>query len=195
MRECKVLLVAVFVLSQLLEIGCGVENVGSEVGSSHSNVAAEPESMPPTRAINPEILELSASALCARLSEIQVIDSREPENSDDQYRALIAKGSEALPCLVDKITDRKPMHDPRMAPIWQHYSVGDTAVFAILHIASKDDYERWKELMLDPLPPKYREEWKTNGVYAYFNYVSEPKNRSKLQRWWTNWLKQGKNEQ
>lgn len=75
------------------------------------------------------------------------------------------------------------MDDPRSAPIWEHYKVGDTAVFLLVDIAGND------ELLEEMLPPPYRKEWKTNGIYAYFNYVSEPANRRLLQKWWKAWAK------
>jgi hypothetical protein len=140
--------------------------------------------------IEPSISSLSASSLCDRLGEIENIDGRVPEDSDDLYKAIMAKGSEALPCLVDKINERTKTRDPRNAPVWGNYVVGDTAVFTTLHIIiRKGDDGRWEELMLSSLPTKYREEWETNGVYAYFNYVYEPKNRKALQKWWKDRLK------
>ncbi|MFN0279112.1 MAG: hypothetical protein ACKVRN_10980 [Pyrinomonadaceae bacterium] len=78
------------------------------------------------------------------------------------------------------------MNDPREAPVWSHYAVGDTAVFVLVSSVSGDDDKLEGSLLKEMLPPKYREE--TNGVYAYFNYVSEPKNRKELQNWWKNWL-------
>ncbi|MEK7855174.1 MAG: hypothetical protein AAB288_03715, partial [Acidobacteriota bacterium] len=153
------------------------------------NDLVQTETTPTPRPIDPRLLSLPISSLCDRLGQIKLIDDRVPEDSDDLYKAIVAKGKEALPCLIEKIDERTKTPDPRTAPKWQHFTVGDTALFTVLHIASKDDYKRWKELFLAPLPLAYREEWKTNGVYAYFNYVSEPKNRKALQNWWKNWLK------
>jgi hypothetical protein len=82
------------------------------------------------------------------------------------------------------------MKDPREAPVWRHYAVGDTAVFILLRVVTKDDNQEWEKLFLKMLPPESQEEWKTNGIYAYFNYVSESKNRKSLQIWWKNWLKE-----
>lgn len=136
------------------------------------------EPSPTPVAIDPKVSAMSAEDLCDRLGEIENIDSRSPKDSDDLYKAILAKGPDALPCLLDRVSDRTKARDPRTAPKWQHYAVGDTAVFTILHIISKGDDKRWEELMLESLPPKYREEWETNGVYAYFNYVAEPKQGS-----------------
>ena len=93
-----------------------------------------------------------------------------------------------MPCLIEKITDTTTMPDPRYSvPHVQYYVVGDTAVFILLRILSRDDTE-WKKLMIGSLPPKYADEWETNGVYAYFNYVSDPRNRTQLKNWWKKWL-------
>lgn len=192
MRDNRILISLLLMLSHTLAIACMVENVANTPEANPRDMTAQPEPTPPPKQIDPEILKLSAPALCARLGETKVIDSRKPEESDDVYRALVVKDSEALPCLVDKIADRKLMHDPRMAPVWQHYTIGDTAVFTILDIVSKGDYEVWKELFLGPLPQKYKEEWRTNGVYAYFNYVSEPRDRKALQGFWKNRLNKRK---
>lgn len=61
--------------------------------------------------------------------------------------------------------------------------VGDTAAFILVDIAGDDD------LLQQMLPPRYRDEWESNGIYAYFNYVSEEENRKELQKWWQDWLR------
>ncbi len=117
--------------------------------------------------------------------------TKDPTITDPIYESLIAKGDEAIPCLVENIPDTTAMPDPRYSvPHWQHFAVGDTAVITILDIASQHDEDQWKKLMLRSLPLKYREEWESNGIYAYFNYVSEPQNRKALQNWWKNWLRE-----
>jgi len=120
--------------------------------------------------------------LCKQLAHIKILPDPGSSDHDEIYDAIIAKGKRIMPCLVEEITNDTPMHDPRSAPVWQHYKVGDTAVFLLVDIA-KDD-----ELLEKMLPQPYREEWKTNGVYAYFNYVSTMQNRQELQKWWRMWL-------
>ena len=127
--------------------------------------------------------------LCKQLAEIKQFPGRDPSEQEDPfYAAIMAKGKDIMPCLVEEITNDTPMHDPRSAPVWQHYKVGDTAVFLLVDIA-KDD-----ELLEKMLPQPYREEWKTNGVYAYFNYVSTTENRRQLQRWWRDWITKHRKE-
>jgi hypothetical protein len=86
------------------------------------------------------------------------------------------------------------MRDPREAPIWENYKIGDTAVFILVDIA-KNVGIATDEILQEMLPVKYRKEWKTNGVYAYFNYVSESKNRAELQKWWQIWIKENLDSQ
>jgi hypothetical protein len=159
--------------------GCGIAN------SERSNLVTANTTHPtprPTETVNTTFRDENVESLCNRLSEIKKLPYRDPNDTDPIYEALIAKGKEAMPCLIEKITDETPMTDPREAPPWRYYKVGDTAVFILARI-SKDEEEILKKM----LPIKYRKEWETNGVYAYFNYVSESKNRDELQRWWRNW--------
>lgn len=171
--------------------GCGTAH------SEKSNIVAANTNHPtpqPTETVNTTFLDEDVESLCNRLHEIEKIPHKDPNETDPIFEALIAKGKEAMPCLVEKITDETPMHDPRQSVIWQHYKVGDTAVFMLLRIAHEDEILR-VELLQEMLPEEYRKEWKTNGVYAYFNYVSESKNRQELQRWWQNWMKKNLDNQ
>jgi hypothetical protein len=154
-----------------------------------------PEAQPTTEATKPpipiHISQMSSAELCDRLISIDTLPTHDPTITDPIYESLIAKEKEAITCLVEKITDKTPVPDPRYSvPHWQHYAVGDTAVFVLLRILSRDDDSKWEKLMTDNLPPKYKEEWETNGIYAYFNYVSEPRNRKELQNRWKKWLKE-----
>ena len=151
----------------------------------------EPE---PTKAPIPvELLNSSPTQLCERLAEIKIIPTFEPTPTDPIYEALIAKGDAAIPCLIDKIADRKRIPDPRYSvPVWHSFVVGDTAVFILVRIVEKDDKGREK-ILIEMMPHASQKEWETNGIYAYFNYVLEAKNRRELQRWWKDWLdKNGK---
>jgi hypothetical protein len=93
------------------------------------------------------------------------------------------KGREAVPCLIEKITDTTRMKDPRTAPKVPNFRVGDAAVFMLLYITR----ENWQpETMLSPEYAKY---WETEGVYSYFAFVEKPQNRKKIQQWWKDWKK------
>ena len=142
--------------------GCGVAHPERSNIVTVNTALSTPQ---PTEIVNTTFRDENVESLCNRLSEIKKLHYRDPNDTNPIYEALIAKGKEAMPCLVEKITDESSMRDPREAPRWQHYKVGDTAVFILVDIA-KDD-----ELLEQMLPVKNRKEWETNGVYAYFNYV------------------------
>ncbi len=109
------------------------------------------------------------------------------------YESLLLKGNEAIPCLVERIGNDTLIKDPSYSvPSWHRFAVGDTALFVLLRILSKGDDKEWEKRLLESLPQKYQEEWEFNGIYAYFNYVSEPQNCKELQSWWRN--RQSKNK-
>lgn len=147
-----------------------------------------PEPQPTKFVAPPELLASSPEELCARLSEIKVLPHKDPNDTDPIFEALMAKGKEVHQCLSDKISDSTPMVDPRRAPHWRNYKVGDTAVFVLVRSIQNENPGSEEDLLVEMLPHRYQKEWKTNGIYAYFNYVSEAKNRQELQRWWKNWL-------
>lgn len=152
----------------------------------------DPDPEPTVYTIPDALLNASPAQLCSRLAEIKIIPTRNPMPTDPIYEAIVAKSDEAVPCLVDQIPNKTKVRDPRYSvPVWQHYAVGDTAIFILLRILRDDALEREK-LLIEMLPPASKKEWETNGIYAYFNYVSEPKNRKQLQEWWKNWLKTNK---
>jgi len=178
-------------LSVVFSLGCTNQ---TEITNKSEHVESNPQPMPEEKRppIYVHIANMTAAELCDRLISIDTMPSRDPNVTDPIYESLIAKNDEATPCLVDKISDATPMPDPRYSvPHWQHFAVGDAAVFVLIDILRKDDLEREK-LLIEMLPPKYQEEWKPNGIYAYFNYVSETKNRKALQNWWKKGLKENK---
>jgi len=151
----------------------------------------EPKSTKPP--IPEELLNASPEQLCAKLKDIKTLPTFEPTPTDPIYEALVLKGDTAIPCLIENIADKREVPDPRYSvPVWQHFAVGDTELFTLLDILSKEDDHDWERRLLESLPETARQEWDSNGIYAYFNYVSEPKNRKELQRWWQNWLSRNK---
>lgn len=156
-------------------------------------IEIQPTPEPTKPSIPIHIAELTASELCDRVGQIQVLPNRDPTITDPIYESLLLKGNEAIPCLVEKIGNDTLIKDPRYSvPTWHSYAVGDTALFVLLRILTKDDGKEWEKRLLESLPPKFRKEWETNGIYAYFNYVLEPKNRKELQVWWKAWLSKNK---
>ncbi len=185
----KTVKILVFCPLLLWFFGCSI------VHSEKSNIKITNTSHPtpqPIKTLDTTFRDEDVESLCNRLSEIKKIPYRDPNDTDPIFEELIAKGKEAMPCLVEKITDETPMRDPGGSVIWQHYKVGDTAVFMLARIANEDEILQ-AELLQEMLPLEYRKEWKTNGVYAYYNYVSESKNREELQVWWRNWIKENLN--
>ena len=174
------ILVSILIISQ--SSGCridGENTIGNELARTNSLApTATPTSSPAPHA-GAEVNEL-----CKRIGEIKKLPDRDPNDTDSIYEEVIARGNEAIPCLIEEIANETPMRDPRSAPIWQNYKVGDTAIFLLVEITGQD------QLLEEMLPTKYRAEWKTNGIYAYFNYVLETKNRRQLQRWWRTWVKE-----
>ncbi|MEZ5344306.1 MAG: hypothetical protein R2681_02010 [Pyrinomonadaceae bacterium] len=153
---------------------------GSKLSSANKNLTNNSSpTVNPTKAVKTTVQNESVTALCNRLHEIKKLPYRDPNDTDPIYESLVANEKESVLCLVNKITDETSMADPREAPPWQNYKVGDTAVFILNRIVGKGN-----NLLPEMLPPKFQQEWKTNGVYAYFNYVSESKNRKQLQKWW-----------
>lgn len=182
------IIVALMALCIALSIGCSRHEVTNKTEPVELDSSPMPEETRPP--IYVHISSMMSEELCDRLISIDTMPGRDPNITDPIYESLILKGNEAVPCLIDKIDDTTPMPDPRYSvPHWQNFKVGDTAVFILLTISSKDDDDAWEENLLKSLPPKNRAEWKTNGIYAYFNYVSEPQNRKELRKWWLEWAK------
>jgi hypothetical protein len=117
-------------------------------------------------------------SLCERLSEIRSVPMK-GEGSDDIYAGLRRLGEAAVPCLIDKITDATPMPDPRMAPKYSRTVVGDVAVFVLVRITATE----FQVL----LPTDVQENYRSRGVYAYFDYVAQRGHRADLQERWREW--------
>jgi hypothetical protein len=139
----------------------------------------------PTKTASVSVSGRGSLSLCYRLAQLKNIpyDSSKPAG-DPVYDELIAAGKQAIPCLIDKITDTSIIPDPREGdPVITDFRVGDAAVFMLMIITG---VEAHPEKML---PPRYAKLWKEEGIYSYFSYVEKPSNRRQLQVWWRNWVK------
>src|SRR5437667_9880237 len=119
----------------------------------------------------------NSKGLCDRVSRIKIIPYEGEAGRDADYDALIAAGKTAVPCLIQRVADTRPMRDPREGdPGYAGitYRVGDTAFFVVGTIM-KIDYPRM-------LPASYQRVWDESGIYAYFKYVQSRLNRIRLQR-------------
>lgn len=122
-----------------------------------------------------------AEFLCDRLSEIKQLPFKGRPVDDELYNKIIGQGKAIVPCLIDKITDVTKMKDPRSAPTYPDFRVGDLAFFLLVRITGTP-FEQ-------TLPDSVKAKMKQEGVYAYFEYVEFPDNRRALQENWQAWLK------
>jgi hypothetical protein len=126
----------------------------------------------------------SAQALCGELRNLKRIPYETGAAADDPvYDGLMAKGKEAIPCLVDKITEITVIDDPRVGDPHVHgFTTGDAAVFLLVDITGISPEEF--------LPSEIVEKrWKDEGIYSYFAYVEKPKHRLQIQSWWRKWMR------
>ncbi|HEY8563600.1 MAG TPA: hypothetical protein VIL74_24690 [Pyrinomonadaceae bacterium] len=121
--------------------------------------------------------------LCDRVSQIKEIPFRYDEKGVDQnFDALYEAGESALPCLIERIADATVMNDPRCPRISEETKVGDVAYFVLVGIAKI----RFEEM----LPASVQTKYKTEGVYAYHEYVEQKGKRRELQARLRQWYRQ-----
>jgi hypothetical protein len=146
--------------------------------SSVARTASTPE--------NASLADKDPQYLCDNLVDLGKMSWDSHDYSGDAvYDALKRKGHDAVPCLVEKITDTHPAKNPTGAPFWAGltYRVGDTAVLMLMRINNM----YWPTGML---AKKYENMYPSEGVFSYYFYVDEvPGARKDIQRWWRNWLK------
>jgi hypothetical protein len=116
-----------------------------------------------------------AGLLCSRISQIKVLPLKGERGEDPIYDAFKEAGEFALPCLIEKVTDTTEMRDPRPEPRYPGITtkVGDIAYFVLVDITKLD--------FTEALPPDVQQEYKEEGVYAYFKYVQTNEHRKTLQ--------------
>lgn len=123
--------------------------------------------------------QANAQGLCERVAEIRVLPFKGERVDDAAYNALIEAGESALPCLIAKVTDTQLMRDPRQTFKYGGVTVGDVAYFVLVEIAKID--------FVEMLPAKVQKSYKTEGVYAYFEFVEKAQNRKRLRRRLNEW--------
>src|SRR5215831_2752135 len=114
-----------------------------------------------------------AEALCENLYRIKKLPFKGEPIDDPVYNDVMKQGKELVPCLISKITDATKMADPRQAPTYSDFRVGDLAFFLFARITDT----RIEEMM----PRSVKQNMNDQGVYAYFEYVRRPGNRRYLQ--------------
>ncbi len=118
--------------------------------------------------------------LCERLSEIKELPRK--SGVDAVYDSLISADQKVVPCLIEKITDTAIMPDPRCPRITSETRIGDVAYFVLTKILNIGFVEMF--------PPEMQEKYKTEGVYAYHEYIEQKDHRKKLQSDLREWYRQ-----
>lgn len=121
-------------------------------------------------------------ALSNRVSEIELLPYEKQSGIDEAYDALIEGGEPVVPYLIDKITDTTIMPDPRGTHVTDQTTVGDVAYFVLIDITNLDFNEM--------LPDKVKQKSKTEGVYAYHEYIEKKGSRKQLQSKLREWYRQ-----
>lgn len=128
----------------------------------------------------------SANALCNRVAEIKEFPHDVGEKGvDAAWDALIDAGETVVPCLIDKITDTTVMPDPRCPRFTDKLKVGDTAYFVLIDIL--------KIGFTEMLPVDVQKRYKTNGTFAYHEYIERKGNRKELQTKLREWYRSKQN--
>ena len=118
-------------------------------------------------------------AECKKLSEVKELPFKGESIDDEAYNDIVGRGKAAIPCLIGEITNTSRMKDPRSAPTYPDFRVGDLAFFLLVDI-TKIPFEQM-------LPDSVKSKMKNEGVYAYFEHVGRPNNRKALQARWKEW--------
>ena len=109
--------------------------------------------------------QTSGNNYCERLDEMKLMPFRSSDVIEDEvYNGLRSQGKTVAACLLGKVTDTRPMADPRQAPRYPGFTVGDAAVMVLSDICNMS--------IEDALPAQSRLKWKEQGIYAYFEFVA-----------------------
>lgn len=111
---------------------------------------------------------------CNRLHEIKIIPFKGEKIEDEVYNELLSDPNQFLDCLIEAIGNTREMPDPRQAPKVPFVAVGDVAFWVLLDI-SGESLEKF-------LPSAVKAKFIDQGIFAYFDYVSDIKNREQLRR-------------
>lgn len=115
-----------------------------------------------------------AKALCETVKAINELPRDWGEKGVDKtYDAIVDAGEKVVPCLIDQITDLTVMKDPRCPTISTATTIGDVSYFILV------DLMEIEFTLL--LPEDVVTDFKTNGVYAYHNYIDRNGSRKELQ--------------
>ena len=128
-----------------------------------------------------QMLAFAPSDICGKLAQVKRIPFKDERVEDKTYNEIVQLGESVVPSLIECLTDLTKMREPRSAPSYDDFRVGDLAFFLLLDI-TKVPFEQM-------LPKSVRAQLPSQGVYAYFEYVENPANRKALQKRWKSWHK------
>lgn len=138
-------------------------------------------------AFSQKITNEDANALCNRLSEIKQLPHYDEKGVDAIYDSLADAGEKVVPCLIEKVTDKTIMSDPRCPHITDETRVGDVAYFVLVRIL--------KIKFTEMLPLEVQEKYKAEGIYAYHGYIDQKNSRKNLQSKLREWYNQKQKSQ
>jgi hypothetical protein len=119
------------------------------------------------------IIPKEITQLCKRVKDIkQLPHDRGEKGIDPIYDKIFANGEALTPCLIENITSTRIMKDPRCPTISTATTVGDVPYFLLVDI---QDFDFTKFL-----PADIQNKFKTNGAYAYHEYIDRPGARTEL---------------
>jgi hypothetical protein len=134
----------------------------------------------PPGPLNQQQLSKLADRMCSQLPNLALLPFKDERFSgDDVHDTLVMLGEDAVPCLVDRISDETWMPDPRQAPV-ANVRAGDVAFFLLNRLGVDFDIV---------LPMLDKEEWNGVGIYAYFAWANQTGNRKRLQEAVREWLR------
>jgi len=122
------------------------------------------------------------ATICDRIPQIKIIPFHGEKGQDPTYDTFMDLGEMALPCLIKRITDSTKVPDPRETLKFPETTIGDVAYFLIVDIT--------KLGFAELLPAEVQNDYKRNGVWAYYAYVKNSKNRERLQTRLYEWYRQ-----
>lgn len=170
-------------LTVLLGLACILSACSRTPGSNHNS----PKQTQTDQAANSASIKngnptQDAVNICNRIPEIKLLPFHGDSGLDTTYDDFMDAGETAVPCLIGKITDTTAIPDPRETLKSPDTRVGDVAYFLLIEI-TKLDFAQF-------LPPDVQEEYKDQGVFAYYKYVQKNKNRAELQNRLYEWYRQ-----
>jgi hypothetical protein len=132
------------------------------------------------------VLVFSGSAIEANvcdqhLSQITSIPY-ELEPGDAHYRALMAAGRSAVPCLIANVTNTRPIRNPRPIPAGAATMIGDVAVYLLAEVTGLNPIKL--------LARKYRNDYPQMGVIVMDIYLHDRRSHPRaLQRKLWHWYR------